>query len=142
MAPEPDERAVENISLISQLSERLGVDLPDLHTAIASEKKAARVTSYDNSFNVNVFAGDEVEIESPRAPGVNVRLINTNDIRSRVIPKGAIYEIKVYRPREDGKESLPSGDIATIYADENGFVLDNAARSRARKLPDLPVRDI
>ena len=65
---------------------------------------------------VNVFPGQMVEVETPRAPGIDIRLV---DPTKETVPHGAIYEIRTYISRDDSKES----QARFIYVDSKGFVL-------------------
>ena len=138
MAKQGFDETTEGRALISQLAEKLGVDLKDTSQAVATDKRVAEVRCHDNSFYIKVWAGNEVEIETPRVPGIKISLVDPNNReRFPLAPEGAIYVIRTYRNLPDVTAPL-NGDIATIYINQKGLLLDNAARERAKNLPRLP----
>ena len=129
------EQNEEALPIINSLADLLGVNLNDQRVAIATERKSAKVKMHDDSVEVEVVPTNNrvVKIESPRAPGIWISLV---DHRDPLAPEGAIYEIEAYMPArgEDDFDAALNGDVASVYVGREGIILCSAARMRAAKL--------
>lgn len=129
-----------DLVLLAQLSERLGKGLRDASFAVATDKQPANVRSYNNSIEAVLYASGDVTVQSPRAPRIDIRLVDPNNSHFCLAPEGAIYEITVCKPAEDGPLESLNGDIATVYVGTKGIILDYAARRRASELYEKDLR--
>lgn len=93
----------EGLKIISQLAEQLGVDLKDVHRAVATNQHEAVASFSDGSLEVRLtsLVRPTVRIESPRSPGVYVELVDHQ--RDVAAPKGAIYQVRAYMPDSTGR---------------------------------------
>lgn len=125
----------ENLSLIMQLAEKLGINLKDSRLAIATRKQRAKARTHDGSLEITVIDDlnrPTVRIDSPRASGIWVELV---DNRKDSAPKGAIYRITTYMPyyllgstEEFGLNALTGGDIYEVYVGREGIILNKPKR--------------
>ncbi len=81
---------------------------------LAIPRKPAKVKTL-NGLEVKVYNSGCVEIELPRSPGVEIRLVDHNQ---GIAPKEAIYEIAVYRPRQKAKQVIGGG----VYIGPGGII--------------------
>jgi len=83
------------------LAEKLGhtISFEGSNCAIATSDQVAKAKMHDNSLEATVFPNATVEIESPRAPGIDVELIDHNDDKFVGAPPDAIYRIRTYAPK-------------------------------------------
>ena len=129
-----------DLVLLAQLNERLGNGLRDASFAVATDKQPANVRSYNNSIEAVLYASGDVTIQSPRAPRIDIRLVDPNNSYFCLAPEGAIYEITICKPAKEGIVESLNGDIATVYVGSKGIILNDAARIRAAKLYEKDLR--
>lgn len=123
---------IEGLKIITQLAEQLGVDLKDVHRAVATDHHEAIASFSDGSLEVRLtsLVRPTVRIESPRSPGVYVQLVDHQ--RDVTAPKGAIYQVKAYMPDSTGRnggEEL-NGEVYSIYIGKQGILLDELSKRR------------
>ena len=124
----------ERLALVMQLAEMLGVDLKDSSLVIATDGKPVKVRVQDGALEATVTSADrpQVRIESLRAPGIYIEMVNHQRDSA---PEGAIYRISAYMPQPiDPSGVALNGDVYEVYVGRNGIILDNAARERAARL--------
>jgi hypothetical protein len=123
-----------DLELLAQLAERLGSGLTDAPFAVATDKQPAKVRAYNHSVEATLYASGSVTVQAPRSPRVDIRLVDPNDSYFCLAPEGAIYEITVCKPTENGPGESLNGDVATVYVGTRGIILNYAARIRAAEL--------
>jgi len=96
---------------------------------VPTEKGGTGKVRTISDLSVNVFS-DMIEVETARAPGIEVRLVDRTTARDSLAPEGAVYQIRAYVPREDTKESL-NGDVHCVYVGHEGIILGGDGRRRA-----------
>lgn len=69
------------------------------------------------------FLGDVIEIESKlfAGPGIEITRIDHTHPRFKNAPPNAIYGIQVYKPLEQGKETLVTNK-SIVYIGPEGFI--------------------
>ena len=124
----------ERLAAIKYLADQLGVNPGDQSIAIATNKRIAKVRMNDGSLEATISPssrGPIVHVESPRSPGIWIQLVD--HLKDPSAPKGAIYEIQAYIPKDQGCEML-NGDIYSIYVGRRGLIFDDPGRRRAAEL--------
>lgn len=116
----------DNKAIIKYIAKQMGVDLDYSEIAIATPGNGAKVKMYDGSLEAIIFPTErgEVKINSPRAPGITIELVDHN--KDYDAPKDAIYAINAYKIIDNGTEAL-SGDIPLIYVGKKGLILCDSA---------------
>jgi len=125
-------------ALLIQLAGRLKIDLRNPQCSVASGRKNAKARNSDGSLEVAVRDGiNDVFIETPRGPGVQIMLVDTSKSYFALAPKDAFFAIQAYMPSADDHEIADckgeslNHHIATIYVSREGLVLDPTALRRA-----------
>ena len=126
MADDRDGRASR---ALQELSDLLGVSTSDAHKAVATQGHPADVTTADGALSISVYDGGLIEVESPRAPGVRISLVDHS--KDSLAPPGAVYEISAYTPFEDHTVRLgEQADVSTIYVGPKGIILCDSGKAR------------
>lgn len=129
-----------DLALLAQLADRLGSGLRDASFAVATDRQPASVRAFNNSIEAKLYTSGDVTVQSPRAPRIDIRLVDPNNSYFCLAPEGAIYEITVCKPTENGPLESLNGDVATVYIGKNGIILDEPARRRAAELYEKDSR--
>lgn len=119
--------------MLAYLTERLGIKTnPQL--AIATPDRLAEARMFDGSLTVKVIPtfGGGVRVESPKAPGVYIQLVDHQ--RDYAAPAEAIYEITAYKPDEKGGTTLNNGEVYSVYVGPRGIVLGAAEKAGLARL--------
>lgn len=121
----------ESLVIVRNLADLLGVNLSDGRVAVSTDKEEAKVMKYDGSIEAKInssYVRPTVRVESPRAPGITIELVDhTRDMA----PENAIYAIRCFNPQND---TQLNGDIHTIYVGCNGLILDRAGREKSSRI--------
>lgn len=111
--------------LLVHLAEQLKVNLGATNNAIATGETGGSVSMHDGSLKAIIPLNnlESVRVQSPRAPGISVELINHN---KDYAPAGAIYKITAYRQGEvPGQDTLLNEQLPAIYVGREGLLLDS-----------------
>ncbi|MAH47993.1 hypothetical protein CMI37_19380 [Candidatus Pacearchaeota archaeon] len=131
---------LQRYAAVAGVADLLGVDFSQNSIAVVTNEQTARSRTADGNVKVELWEDGDVEVELDRGSGICLKLVDPHNPRFANAPEGALYEISAYIPREGSKEPL-NGDVASVYVGRDGIILNNAARHRVRKLPDLPLPD-
>ena len=132
----------EDYALLIQLADRLGVELDTPKIYVATGRKNAMARTSDGSLEVAVRDGiNDVFIETPRGPGIQIKLVDPKKAYFALAPKDAFFEISAYTPSSDPDHEIGdckgeclNYDIWAIYVTREGLVLDSPALRRAEDL--------
>ena len=123
------------LAALKSLASILGVDLTTTNIAIATPNSSATARFHDSSIEAKVVQWGDVRIETPRGPGIYIKLV---DHQREFVPPEAIFRIEAYMPDRKNSSSCPgttlNGDIYSINVGVEGLILDDAAIKRAAKL--------
>jgi len=137
MTEKPDNYK-ERLALVRSLASELNVDLKDVSVAVATPQQSAKLRHSNGQLEAVIYStGDLVRISSPRLPKIHLRLVDLNNPRENALaPEGAVYMVEAISFNEDGTYSVLNGDIYQAHVGLKGFLLNSAARQRARKLSE------